>query len=49
MTIKAKPFIKWIGGKIQLIDSIEKCIAEKSDTLTSVAYKTTKKMPTELL
>jgi DNA adenine methylase len=28
MNIKAKPFIKWVGGKTQIIDSIEKALPE---------------------
>ena len=28
MTTKAKPFIKWVGGKSQLIESIEKALPE---------------------
>jgi len=38
MTTKAKPFIKWVGGKTQLIDSIEKALPKNFDKLTSITY-----------
>ena len=38
MPIKAKPFIKWVGGKTQLIDSIEKALPKSFDKLNSATY-----------
>lgn len=38
MTIKAKPFIKWVGGKTQLIESIEKALPEKFAEIKNVTY-----------
>ncbi|MFA6334780.1 MAG: DNA adenine methylase [Bacteroidales bacterium] len=38
MTIKAKPFIKWVGGKTQLIESIEKTLPENFAKLNNVTY-----------
>lgn len=38
MTIKAKPFIKWVGGKTQLIESIEKALPENFTKSNNVTY-----------
>lgn len=38
MTIKAKPFIKWVGGKTQLIESIEKSLPHNLTQLKNVTY-----------
>jgi len=38
MTIKAKPFIKWVGGKTQLIESIEKALPENFAEIKNVTY-----------
>ena len=38
MIIKAKPFIKWVGGKTQLIESIEKALPENFATLNDITY-----------
>jgi DNA adenine methylase len=38
MTIKAKPFIKWVGGKTQLIESIEKTLPKRFSELSDVTY-----------
>ncbi|MBN1927382.1 MAG: DNA adenine methylase [Prolixibacteraceae bacterium] len=38
MAIKAKPFIKWVGGKTQLIESIEKALPKNFSELNNVTY-----------
>jgi|BioPla2DNA2_1021312.scaffolds.fasta_scaffold37955_2 DNA adenine methylase len=38
MTIKAKPFIKWVGGKTQLIGCIEKALPENFAGIKNVTY-----------
>ncbi len=38
MTIKAKPFVKWVGGKTQLIESIEKVLPKNFMDLKNVTY-----------
>lgn len=36
--MKAKPFIKWVGGKTQLIKKIEQVLPEDFDSLNNVTY-----------
>lgn len=38
MKIKAKPFIKWVGGKTQLIQRIDQALPENFDALKDVTY-----------
>ena len=38
MTNKAKPFIKWVGGKTQLIDSIEKALPKDFESKEDLVY-----------
>ncbi|MFA5519829.1 MAG: DNA adenine methylase [Spirochaetota bacterium] len=38
MTIKAKPFIKWVGGKTQLLGSIEKALPENFAQQKNLTY-----------
>lgn len=38
MTIEAKPFIKWVGGKIQLIESIKKSLPEDFSEKNNITY-----------
>ncbi len=38
MVIKAKPFIKWVGGKTQLIESIEKALPKNFSDIKNVTY-----------
>ena len=38
MAMKAKPFIKWVGGKTQLIESIEEALPENFADLKNVTY-----------
>ncbi len=38
MNIKAKPFIKWVGGKTQLIASIEKSLPKSFVEQNDVTY-----------
>lgn len=38
MTLKAKPFIKWVGGKTQLIDSIKNALPENFAEIKNVTY-----------
>lgn len=38
MNIKAKPFIKWVGGKTQLIDSIEKTLPKDFGSQGNLTY-----------
>ncbi len=38
MTIKAKPFIKWVGGKTKLIENIEKVLPKNFVELENVTY-----------
>ncbi len=38
MTYKAKPFIKWVGGKSQLIDSIESTLPKDFKKIKEITY-----------
>ena len=38
MTSKGKPFIKWVGGKTQLIDSIEKALPKDFENQNNLTY-----------
>ncbi len=38
MTIKAKPFVKWVGGKTQLLKSIEKALPENFERIKNLTY-----------
>jgi DNA adenine methylase len=38
MNMKAKPFIKWVGGKTQLIESIEKALPENFAETKNLTY-----------
>lgn len=38
MTSKGKPFIKWVGGKTQLIDSIEKALPKDFGNKNNLTY-----------
>lgn len=38
MKIKAKPFIKWVGGKTQLIEKIDEMLPEKFSRINDVTY-----------
>lgn len=38
MKIKAKPFVKWVGGKTQLIQNIDKVLPEDFASLRDVTY-----------
>ena len=38
MTNKGKPFIKWVGGKTQLIDSIEKLLPKDFESQSNLTY-----------
>lgn len=38
MTYKAKPFVKWVGGKTQLIDSIEKSLPKDFGGKNDLTY-----------
>ena len=37
-TMKAKPFIKWVGGKTQLIEQLEALLPADFDTWENVTY-----------
>lgn len=38
MMIKAKPFIKWVGGKSQLIEQLELLLPTDFDKMEDVTY-----------
>lgn len=38
MTNKGKPFIKWVGGKTQLIENIEKALPKDFDNQSNLTY-----------
>lgn len=38
MKTKAKPFVKWVGGKTQLIQKIDQALPENFDSLNDVTY-----------
>ena len=38
MTTKAKPFLKWVGGKTQLIESFQKTLPKNFASLKNVTY-----------
>ena len=38
MTNKGKPFIKWVGGKTQLIDSIENTLPKDFERRQDLTY-----------
>ncbi|HDR04445.1 MAG TPA: DNA adenine methylase, partial [Candidatus Marinimicrobia bacterium] len=38
MKAKAKPFIKWVGGKTQLIQKIDQALPENFDSLKDLTY-----------
>ena len=38
MKTKAKPFVKWVGGKSQLIQKIDQALPENFDSLNDVTY-----------
>ena len=38
MINKGKPFIKWVGGKTQLIDSIENTLPEDFEKKENLTY-----------
>jgi site-specific DNA-adenine methylase len=37
-TVKAKPFIKWVGGKSQLIEQLEALLPADFDNWENVTY-----------
>ena len=37
-TMKAKPFVKWVGGKSQLIDTLEALLTADFDQWENVTY-----------
>ena len=37
-TMKAKPFVKWVGGKSQLIDQLEALLPADFDQWENVTY-----------
>lgn len=37
-TMKAKPFVKWVGGKTQLIDQLEALLPADFDQWENVTY-----------
>ncbi len=34
--MKAKPFVKWVGGKTQLIDQLEAMLHRRKDSTLSI-------------
>jgi DNA adenine methylase len=38
LTMKAKPFVKWVGGKTQLIDQLEAMLPADFDQWENVTY-----------